>query len=114
MIAEVPRLSPTEPASELGKRARQLVHAGFDVICVRTDSLDTPTPLQDLMAVVGAVRVPVLQRDWFLHPLQLVECKEAGAAGALGIVSQVSGAGTATISSFAASLGLDAPVEVRA
>lgn len=43
---------------------------------------------------------------------QLVECKESGAAGALGIVCQVSAGGTATISSFAAALGLDAPVEV--
>lgn len=71
MIAEVPRLSPTEPASELATRAVQLVHAGFDAVCVRTDALDTPTPLQDLLAVVRAVRVPVLQRDWFIHPLQV-------------------------------------------
>ena len=31
----------------------------------------------------------------------------------LGIITQVSGRGTAVMSSYAAALGLDAPVEVR-
>jgi len=56
--------------------------------------------------------VPVLCRDWIIHPLQIVEAKEAGAAGVLGVVAQVSGRGTGVMSSFAAALGLDCPVEV--
>lgn len=44
--------------------------------------------------------------------MQLVEAKEAGAAGVLGIVTQVSGQGTPVLSAFAATLGIDAPVEV--
>lgn len=43
---------------------------------------------------------------------QIVEAKEAGAAGILGIISSVSGAGAPVLSSFTAALGLDSPVEV--
>jgi hypothetical protein len=44
--------------------------------------------------------------------LQIVESKEAGACGVLGIVCQVSGKGTPVMSSFASAMGLDAPPEV--
>lgn len=54
----------------------------------------------------------MLARDWIIHPLQLVEAKEAGAAGVLGVIGQVNGRGTAVMSSFGAALGLDCPVEV--
>ncbi len=42
----------------------------------------------------------------------LCSLMHAGASGCLGIVCAVSGRGTAMMSSYAASLGLDAPVEV--
>jgi len=43
---------------------------------------NAPAGLADLFAVCQAVRgAPVLARDWFLHPLQIVDAKEAGAAG---------------------------------
>lgn len=42
----------------------------------------------------------------------MVETKEAGASGVLGVITQVSGEGTPILSSFAATLGIDAPVEV--
>lgn len=79
---------------------------------VRVDSEDTPEGGKDLWAVTQAVRVPVLARDWYIHPLQIVEAKEAGAAGLVGVIAQVNGRGTAVMSSFCAALGLDAPVEV--
>lgn len=41
----------------------------------------------------------------------MIEAKEAGAAGVLGITCQVSGKGTPVMSAFAGSLGMDAPVE---
>ena len=52
-------------------------------------------------------------RDWFLHPLQVVDAKEAGCAGIVGVITSVTGGkGTPVLSSFAAALGLDAPVEI--
>lgn len=44
--------------------------------------------------------------------LQLVEAKEAGAAGVIGIVANILGNGSPVMSSFAAAIGLDAPIEV--
>lgn len=44
--------------------------AGADALVVRTDSEDTPEGLKDLFTVCQAVRVPVLRRDWMIHPLQ--------------------------------------------
>ena len=43
---------------------------------------------------------------------QVVDAKEAGAAGVLGTIAQVSVRAAPVLSSFAAALGLDAPVEV--
>lgn len=34
----------------------------------------------------SALPAPVLQRDYFIHPLQLVTAKEAGAAGVVGTI----------------------------
>lgn len=42
----------------------------------------------------------------------MVEAREAGAAGVVGVVAAVSAKGTPLMSSFAAALGLDCPVEV--
>ena len=50
--------------------------------------------MADLFAVTHAVDAPVLMRDWILHPLQIVDAKEAGAAGVLGVITSVMGDGT--------------------
>jgi indole-3-glycerol phosphate synthase len=56
----------------LAQRAQTLHSCGADVLCVATDQDITATGLGDLFAVVRAVpSVPVLQRDWFIHPLQV-------------------------------------------
>lgn len=53
----------------------------------------------DLFAVCRSVQdAPVLVRDWIMHPLQIVDAKEAGAAGLLGIITSVTGSGTGTVS----------------
>ncbi len=128
-------------STALANLAKQYVGLGADVLCVRIDSEDTPEGMKDLFAVSRAVKCPVMARDYLIHPLQVervvrvvqmvhcqfskndfepsapdlhqvVEIKESGAAGALGVITQVNGRGTAVLSSFAAALGLDAPVEV--
>ena len=46
-------------------------------------------------------------------PSQVVEAKEAGAAGVLGTIANESGPrGAPVLSSYAAAIGLDCPVEV--
>ncbi len=45
--------------------------------------------------------------------MQILEAKEAGAAGVLGIVTSILGKHAALYSSYAARFGLDCPVEVH-
>lgn len=112
ILVEIARLTTSAPTTQLAALAKRAVAAGADALVVRIDSEDTPEGGKDLWAVTQAVKVPVLARDWYIHPLQVVEAKEAGAAGLIGVIAQVNGRGTAVMSSFAAALGLDAPVEV--
>jgi hypothetical protein len=55
----------------------------------RTTTRHTRVQHQQHTVLQAAKRVPVVARDWVIHPLQLVEAKEAGAAGVLGVVGQV-------------------------
>lgn len=72
LVAEVCRPSPSATSSDVAKLAADYVAWGVDAIAVATDLEDTPGGLQDLFAVCRAVKVPVLQWDWFLHPLQVI------------------------------------------
>lgn len=71
LVAEVCRPSPSATSTDVAKLAADYVAWGIDAIAVATDLEDTPGGLQDLFAVCRAVKVPVLQWDWFLHPLQV-------------------------------------------
>ena len=104
---ELARSAAADSPSALAAAATALAAAGADALIVPTDSSDTPEGLADLFAVCRAAPgVPVLRRDWFLHPLQVVDAKESGCAGILGVVASVTGArGTPVLSSFAAALG---------
>jgi indole-3-glycerol phosphate synthase len=53
---------------------------------VRIDTEDTPEGSKDLWAVTQAVKVPVLARDWYIHPLQV------GAGGVARLQATSSGA----------------------
>ena len=48
-----------------------LLLQGADALVVRIDTKDTPEGSKDLWAVTQAVKVPVLARDWCIHPLQV-------------------------------------------
>ena len=71
MVAEVCRPSPSATSADVAALAAQYVQWGADAVAVCTDLEETPSGLSDLFAVCRAVRVPVLQTDWFLHPLQV-------------------------------------------
>ena len=71
MVAEVCRPSPASTSADVAALAAQYVAWGADAVAVCTDLEETPAGLSDLFAVCRAVRVPVLQTDWFLHPLQV-------------------------------------------
>lgn len=87
--------------------ARHVVAWGAEVLVVPIDLEDSPSGLEDLEAVAAMAKemqVPVLARDWFLHPLQVIEAKEKGAAGVIGVIAQVMGRGAAVVSMYSAAL----------
>lgn len=113
LIFEVSRQTPGETSESLAERAKAWVENGADALCVRIDEKSTPEGERDLFMVSRACpNVPIFCRDWFLHPLQIVEAKSAGCTGILGITASVLSRGSAVMSSFGAALGLDCPVEV--
>ena len=113
-IFEIARLDSFETSDDLAERATRLVECGADAIAVRLDEEASPEGMRDLFVVSRAVaaRVPVFARDWYLHPLQIVDVKAAGATGVIGIVASVTQRGSPVLSSFGAALGLDCPVEI--
>lgn len=113
LIFEVSRQNASESSEGLAQRAKALVDNGADALCVRIDEESTPQGEMDLFMVSRACpNVPIFCRDWFLHPVQIVEAKSAGCTGILGITASVLSKGSAVMSSFGAALGLDCPVEV--
>ncbi|KAK9812253.1 hypothetical protein WJX73_007889 [Symbiochloris irregularis] len=112
LVLEMGRDSPTTTSAELTERAQHYVNCGAHALALQTCNEDGTTNLGDLFAVVRSVRVPVLQSDWFLHPIQVVDAKQAGAAGVLGVIANITGNSTPLLSSFTAAVGMDAPVEV--
>lgn len=56
---------------QLAVLARRYVDLGADALVVNTDSEATPEGFKDLFTVSQAVKVPVLARDYLIHPLQV-------------------------------------------
>lgn len=72
LVFELSRPSPSTTSSQLAEMAQRWVSWGADALVVPTDAEATSTGPADLLAVCRAVSVPVLQRDWILHPLQVL------------------------------------------
>lgn len=98
LIAEIKERSPTEgslvrAASDRGERARQYVQGGAAAISVLTEPLKFAGALEHLREVVAAVSeapVPVMRKDFLVHPRQIEEARAAGASGVLLIVAMLS------------------------
>lgn len=71
LVMEVSRSPAATSALDIGQLAARYSSWGADAISVRIDAADTPTGMADLFAAVQSAKVPVLARDWFIHPLQV-------------------------------------------
>lgn len=111
VIAEVARLSPAEDSEKLVDRCREYVEWGADAIFLCCDEEQTPDGFSDLKIACQGLSVPVIRKDWILHPLQISETAGLGAAG-INLIPAILGKGTLPLVQFALSLGLDAIVEV--
>lgn len=115
VIAEVKRASPSQGViAELdpADTARAYTEAGAAALSVLTESRHFGGQLAHLEEVRAATGLPLLRKDFTVHPEQLAEAARAGASAVLLIVA-VLGTMTAAYLKLARQLGLDALVEVH-
>jgi indole-3-glycerol phosphate synthase len=114
VIAEVKRASPSAGAlrdAEPGAQARAYEAAGAAAISVLTEPRHFDGSLLDLQAARRAVGLPVLRKDFLVHPAQVIEARAAGADAVLLIGSAVSELELKALLASAADLGMAALVE---
>ena len=116
VIAEIKRSSPSagriaeaHPAA-LG---RAYEAAGAAAISVLTEAAHFDGSLADLRAVHLAVGIPVLRKDFLIHPSQVIESRVQGADAVLLIASAVSAAELRALLATASDLGLGGLVETH-
>lgn len=117
VIAEVKRRSPSvgplAPGLDAVSQAVRYRDGGAAAVSVLTEPRHFDGSLGDLTAVRAAVDLPVLRKDFLLHPAQMWEARAAGADAALVIVAAVDDAALRSLLDAAAEAGLAALVEVH-
>ncbi|MBI3647840.1 MAG: indole-3-glycerol-phosphate synthase [Actinobacteria bacterium] len=117
VIAEVKRASPSagaiaEERDPVGQ-ARAYVGGGAAAVSVLTDAPDFGGSLADLRAVRTAVDLPLLRKDFLVHPSQLIEARAAGADAVLLISTCLSLTELEALLAASSDLGLGALVETH-
>ncbi|WP_135228695.1 indole-3-glycerol phosphate synthase TrpC [Deinococcus fonticola] len=115
LIAEVKRASPSQGAIaplDPATAAREYARGGAQAISCLTEPRHFGGSRKALLEVVQAVSLPVIRKDFVVHPAMLREAADWGASAALLMVS-VLGNATGEYFRMAEHLGLDALVEVH-
>lgn len=117
VLAEVKRASPSggaiNPGLDAVARARAYQAGGALGISVLTEPAHFGGSNEDLEAIRTAVDIPVLKKDFHVHPLQLVEARALGASAVLLIARALAPASLRELAAEAESLGLEVLIEVR-
>jgi indole-3-glycerol phosphate synthase len=117
VVAELKRRSPSRgeirPDLDPPACARELAEAGAACLSVLTDARFFGGDLELLGAVRRAVPLPLLRKDFVLDAYQVDETRAAGADAVLLIAAALAPRELARLRERAASLGLDALVEVH-
>lgn len=116
VIAEFKRASPSagEIAEvDLNERARAYESGGAVAISVLTEPTRFGGALADMQAARLACRLPVLRKDFLIHPSQVIESRAAGADAVLLIAAALSELELKALLAAASDIGLDALVETH-
>jgi indole-3-glycerol phosphate synthase len=115
IIAEVKRSSPSQGAiADLDpvKAAQDYVAGGAAAISVLTEPRHFGGEINHLQNVAQVVSIPLLRKDFTVHPMQILEAKQSGASAILLIVAATQNQTRAYLD-YTHSLGLDALIEVH-
>jgi len=122
VISEIKRRSPSAGDIRAGisapEQAARYQQAGADAISVLTDQRYFGGTLEDLRTVTASFAtrppaVPCLRKDFFVHPLQVLEARAAGASAILIIVRALTDEEIQALRDAAATAGLDALYEIH-
>jgi indole-3-glycerol phosphate synthase len=122
VISEIKRRSPSAGEIKTGAssldQAKRYQGAGADALSVLTDEKYFGGTLDDLRSVTGYFSanqpaLPCLRKDFMVHPLQVLEAREAGAAAILIIVRALTDDEIKVLFAAANAAGLDALFEIH-
>jgi indole-3-glycerol phosphate synthase len=114
LIAEYKRSSPSAGAiadPDVASQARAYEEGGAAAISVLTEPTRFGGALADLRGVRLAVGLPVLRKDFLIHPSQVIQSRAAGGDAVLLIAAALSELELKGMLAVAADLGLGALVE---
>jgi indole-3-glycerol phosphate synthase len=117
LIAEVKRASPS--AGTIAENANASVLArgyeagGAAAVSVLTEPRHFHGSLADLQAARSSVSIPILRKDFIVHPAQVIESRAAGADAVLLIVAALSDPELHALLEAATDLGLATLVETH-
>lgn len=117
LIAEVKRASPSAGAIADDANASVLARAyeagGAAAVSVLTEPHHFHGSVADLQAVRSSVSIPVLRKDFLVHPAQVIEARATGADAVLLIVAALTDPELRALLEAAGDLGLGALVETH-
>lgn len=117
VIAEVKRRSPSAgeiaPGLDPARLASEYAAGGAAAISVLTEEVHFGGSLDDLIAVREAVDLPVLRKDFVLHPVQVAQARAAGADAILLIAAVLEDPTLADLIRVTAGFGMTPIVEVH-
>ena len=117
VIAEIKRRSPSKgdlaPGMPVAERARAYAGAGAAALSILTQASHFGGDASDLAEAAATVAVPLLRKDFIVHPRQIVEARALGAAAVLLIARAVPPAEVRRLAAAARDEGLETLVEVR-
>jgi len=122
VIAEIKRRSPSSGDIKAGasslEQGKRYQAAGADALSILTDEKFFGGTLSDLQGVTAHFQShpparPCLRKDFMVHPIQVLEARQAGASAILIIVRALTDAEIATLATAAAAAGLDALFEIH-
>ena len=122
VIAEIKRRSPSAGDIKAGasslEQAQRYQAAGADALSVLTDEKYFGGTLDDLRGVTAHFAAvppsrPCIRKDFFLHPIQVLQAREAGASAILLIVRALTDEEIKVLFGAANAAGLDALFEIH-
>ncbi len=117
VIAEVKRRSPSigaiNEAVDPSTLCRAYQRGGAAAVSVLTEGKYFGGAIADLEGVVATITCPVLQKDFILDEVQLLQARASGASAVLLIVRALDDLALRRLATFASDLGLAALVETH-